>query len=233
MLVYINNTWQQHHHDSTHVTVNVGDSLTVVFRGVGNISLNATNMINATDPQFLCETNFACNMQLGLSDVSNRGMQCSLRTPAKLSDNGRILTVILDEMDQLNITITGKCNMLRVITIQVQWAGFFLPCNLYQRSHTVCDYFVCIVCTVKEKPLLATSLPPSVIPIATPSTERYPQHTSTGATAILPTSTNIEPTDTISSFVLLSSVVGTSNTGLPGQGITTNPPPSDKGMFLF
>ena len=110
VLVYINNTWQQqHHHDNTHVTIDVGDSLTVVFRGVGNIStINATNMINATDPRFLCETNFACNMELRLSDVYNRGMECSLHTPAELSDNGRILTVILDEMDQLNITITGK-----------------------------------------------------------------------------------------------------------------------------
>ena len=103
MQVYINNTWQQYHHNNTNVTVNVGDTLTVVVRGVGNITT-----INATDPRFLCETNFACNMQLGLSDVSNRGVVCSLHTPAELSDNGRILTVVLDKMDQLNITITGK-----------------------------------------------------------------------------------------------------------------------------
>ena len=98
----------------------------------------------------------------------------------------------------------------------------------------MCDHFVCIVCTVRERSLLPTSLH-SVIPIATPSTEHYPQPTSTGATVIIPTSTNIEPTDTISSVVLLSSsVVGTPNTGLPGQGIPTiPPPPPDKGTFLF
>ena len=103
VLVYINDTWQQYHNNNTNVTVHVGDSLTVVVRGVGNIST-----INATDPRFICETHFACNMQLGLSDVSNYGVECSLRTPAELSDNGRTLTVILDKMYQLNITITGK-----------------------------------------------------------------------------------------------------------------------------
>ena len=103
VLVYINNTWQQYHNNNTNITVHVGDSLTVVVRGVGNIS-----MINANDPRFICETNFACNMELSLSDVSNRGVECSLRTAAELSDNGRTLTVILDKMDQLNITITGK-----------------------------------------------------------------------------------------------------------------------------
>ena len=103
VLVYINSTLQQGHHNNTNVTVDLGDSLTVAVRGVGNIS-----MINASDPRFICETNFACNMQLRLSAVSNRGVECSLRTPVELSDNGRTLTVILSKMEQINITITGK-----------------------------------------------------------------------------------------------------------------------------
>ena len=99
--MYINSILQ--HHVNTNVTLDQDDNLTIVVRGVGNIST-----INATDPRFICETDFACNMQLSLSDVSNRGVKCSLHTPAELSDNGRTLSVLVDNMEQINITIIGK-----------------------------------------------------------------------------------------------------------------------------
>lgn len=199
MQVYINNTWQQYHNNNTNVTVDLGDSLTVVVRGVGNIS-----MINTSDPRFICETDFACNMELGISDVSNRGVECSLRTPAELSDNGRTLTVILDKVDQINITITGKS----YITTQVQWAGFFLPVIFLLKPYSV--IILCaLFCTVRERP--------SVIPPATASAE-HPQPTSIPAPVI---TSNIEPTVTSAATTSSSNLVQ----GSPGQAIPTIPPP--------
>ena len=77
--------------------------MTLVVRGVGDIF-----RIDAVDSRFTCITGFACNMQLSPS-LSNRYLECSLKTPAELSDNERTLTVILDNTEQIEITISGKC----------------------------------------------------------------------------------------------------------------------------
>ena len=43
-----------------------------------------------------------------LDKVPNRYLQCSLRTPAKLSDNGRILLVSIDDIEMISFAITGE-----------------------------------------------------------------------------------------------------------------------------
>ena len=94
-------------------------------------------------------------------------------------------------------------------------------------------YYICALFhTVRERPLQPSL--PSIVP-ATASAEHHPQPTSIPATPII---SSIEPTvrsDTTSSSDLLSSsVIQPSNTGSPGQGIPTIPPPSSgEGMLLF
>ena len=76
---------------STNITVNVNlnDSLMVIVRAVGNVSvLNVSS-----DRRFTCATSFACNSET--QDVANRQLLCSLRSPVELSDDGRMLLVRL------------------------------------------------------------------------------------------------------------------------------------------
>ena len=80
----------------------IGDNVGLVVRAFGNVSF-----INASDPHFNCVTGFACNKQT-LHNVDNRYVQCTLRTPVELSDNGRIITVTIDNIEKITVTITCK-----------------------------------------------------------------------------------------------------------------------------
>ena len=94
----------QYYHNSTNVTLDVGSNLTVVVLAVGNVSV-----INASDPRFICETEFACGHNP--DGLSNRYLKCSLRTPAELSDNGRTLLVSIDNNEMMRFYITGEPTM--------------------------------------------------------------------------------------------------------------------------
>ena len=101
-LIYINGVLQ-YRYNSTNVTLDVGSNLTVVIRAVGlNVSV-----ITANDTRFTCKTGFACNQQYNLDNVPNRYLQCSLRTPAKQSDNGRTLLFSIDDIEMISFAITG------------------------------------------------------------------------------------------------------------------------------
>ena len=82
--------------------MDVGSNLTLAVRAVGNVSV-----INASDERFICKTGFACNRETR-NDVDNRYLQCSLRTPANINDNGRILTIMLDNMELNRFSLTGS-----------------------------------------------------------------------------------------------------------------------------
>ena len=102
-LIYINGVLQ-YRYNSTNVTLDVGNNLTVVVRAVGlNVSV-----ITANDTRFTCKTGFACNQQYNLYNVPNRYLQCSLRTPAKKSDNDRTLLVSIDDVEMMSFAITGE-----------------------------------------------------------------------------------------------------------------------------
>ena len=91
----------QYYHNSTNVKLEVGSNLTVVVLAVGNVSV-----INASDPRFTCETDFACTHNP--DGLSNRYLNCSLRTPAELSDNGRTLSVSIDNLEMIRFSIAGE-----------------------------------------------------------------------------------------------------------------------------
>ena len=91
----------QYYHNSTNVTLDVGNDLTVVVLAVGNVSV-----INASDQRFTCVTDFACKHNP--DGLSNRYLKCSLRTPAELSDNGRTLVVSVDNTEVMRFSITGE-----------------------------------------------------------------------------------------------------------------------------
>ena len=92
--------------DNTGVILDVGDNFTVTVIAVGNVSV-----INASDPRFICVTEFACNNQTR-RNLKNHYMECSLSTPVVLSDDGRTLTVIIDNTEVITIGIMGKCKRL-------------------------------------------------------------------------------------------------------------------------
>ena len=96
-------------HDSTNITLDVGDNFTATVIAVGNLSV-----INASDPHFICKTDFACNLQTR-RDFDNRYMECSLSAPVSLSDNGRTLTIMIDDTEEITIGITGKCKRLSYV----------------------------------------------------------------------------------------------------------------------
>ena len=112
VLMYVNGVKVlQDHWNSTNVnvTLDVGDNIRLVIRAVGNVSV-----INASDARFTCVTGFACN-RLTLHAVSNRYVQCSLRTPVEPTDDGRTLAVVIHNVEEemsSSVTINGKCKYL-------------------------------------------------------------------------------------------------------------------------
>ena len=102
LLIYINGVFQHDYHNATKVTIDFKDNLTLVVRGVGNISkINLTS-----ESRFICKTGYVC--KLGRSDTPNRYLECSLNTPAELSDNGTTLTFFVDNREEIKINIFGK-----------------------------------------------------------------------------------------------------------------------------
>ena len=93
---------QDRHNSSTNFALHVGDNITVFVLAVGNVSV-----INASDSErFICSTGFPCIVQ-PRNEVGNRYLECSLRAPANMSDDGRMLRIVLDGME-LTINITSK-----------------------------------------------------------------------------------------------------------------------------
>ena len=91
----------QYYHNTTNVTLDVGNDLTVVLFAVGNVSV-----INASDQHFICVTDFACKHNP--DGLSNHYLKCSLHTPAVLSDGGRTLLVAIDNTEMIRFCITGE-----------------------------------------------------------------------------------------------------------------------------
>ena len=129
--VYINHVWQDSQ-NSTNITLDVGDHVTVVVRAVGNVSV-----INASyrDERFVCRTHFACNSET-LNDVHNRDLRCSLQS-AMLSDDGRTLVVVLDGMKWKRFIITCEC-----ISVDVDVVNFVTLIDIC--SQCVCGVCVCM-----------------------------------------------------------------------------------------
>ena len=101
MQVYINGVLQDRS-GSTNFDLYVDDNITVFVVAVGNVSV-----ISANEERFTCSTGFPCNNQS--SEVANRYLACSLRTPANMSDDGRVLRILLDtEMELTTITLSSK-----------------------------------------------------------------------------------------------------------------------------
>ena len=98
--VYINHVLQDSQ-NSTNITLDVGDNVTVVFRAVGNISVINTSHQGG---RFICRTHFACNNETR-SNVHNRRLQCSLHF-TELSDDGRTLVIVLDDREWKRFVIT-------------------------------------------------------------------------------------------------------------------------------
>ena len=99
--VYINDVLQDRH-DGTNFALHVGDNMTIFVLAVGNVS----GAISASEERFICDTGFPCNQQS--HEVDDRYMECSLRSPANMSDDGRELRVVLDDMELTTITISSK-----------------------------------------------------------------------------------------------------------------------------
>ena len=89
-------------HNDTDVALHVGDNITVFVIVVGTVSV-----IGASDQRLTCVTDFICNEQTR-NKVANRYLECSLRTPASLSDDGRILRILLNGTELATINISCK-----------------------------------------------------------------------------------------------------------------------------
>ena len=88
---------------SVNITLNLNETLVFVVRAVGNVSvLNASS-----DQRFTCATDFACNSETR-RDVANRQLLCVLRSPVELSDDGRMLLVLLNHSVEL-VKVVIKC----------------------------------------------------------------------------------------------------------------------------
>ena len=103
-----NNGVLQNHYTSTNVTVDahVGDHITVVARAIGNVSF-----LNTSDERFTCITGFACEKNTR-NYIDNHYLQCSLNSPAGPSDDGRMLTILLDDTELITIGITCKLMLI-------------------------------------------------------------------------------------------------------------------------
>ena len=103
-----NNGVLQYHYNSTNVIVDacVGDNITVVARAFGNVSV-----LNASDERFTCITGFGCEKHTR-NYIDNRYLQCSLNSPAEPSDDGRMLTILLDDTELITIRITCKLTLI-------------------------------------------------------------------------------------------------------------------------
>ena len=108
MLVYVNGELQRGRgiDSEPSITLDMGDNLTIAIEAVGNVSV-----IDATGERFVCETGFACSGAI-LYDGSNRYLQCSLPSPANISDDGMMLRVLIDNVQLTELTITGKWKLL-------------------------------------------------------------------------------------------------------------------------
>jgi len=90
---------------SLNYTIGLEDDLTIVIRAVGNVSVIKA----ASDTRFTCRTSFTCNRQAGaIGYIPNRILQCSLRSPAKLGDNGGTLIVSIDDVELARVFINCK-----------------------------------------------------------------------------------------------------------------------------
>ena len=99
-----NNGVLRNHFNSTNVTVDarVGDNISVVARAIGSVQV-----LTASDERFRCSTSFVCE-QRTRNNVDNRYMQCTLNSPAEASDDGRVLSILIMDSEEL-ITITFAC----------------------------------------------------------------------------------------------------------------------------
>ena len=77
----------------------VGDSISVVARAIGSVPL-----LTASDERFQCVTGFACAQH----NVGNRYMQCSFNSPAEASDDGRVLSILVDNEEPITVTFACK-----------------------------------------------------------------------------------------------------------------------------
>ena len=62
------------------------------------------------DEHFICRTHFACNNDTR-NNIHNHRLQCSLQS-AELSNDGRTLVVVLDDMEWKRFIITGEYILL-------------------------------------------------------------------------------------------------------------------------
>lgn len=122
VLVFINGVLQDLR-NVTNISLNAGDNLTLAVQAVGNVAV-----INASDDRFICKTGFACNSATR-TDVENRYLQCSLRTPANESDDGRVLRITLDNTQLINITINCKWKQLAHYGLLFYRRVFTCMCN--------------------------------------------------------------------------------------------------------
>ena len=108
LLVHINGQLQQGHwvDSAPNITLDTGDNLTITIQAVGNVSV-----INGSGERFVCVTGFACNTATR-NDVANRYSQCTLRSPATVEDDGKTLTIFLNNTQLTELTITSKWKLL-------------------------------------------------------------------------------------------------------------------------
>ena len=101
-LIYINGVLEDGY-NNTNITLQVGDNFSVLARAVGNVTV-----ITADGSNFTCVTGFACNKHTR-NDVDNRYLQCYLNSPAELNDNGRTLTISVNNVELKRFVIsTGE-----------------------------------------------------------------------------------------------------------------------------
>ena len=109
LLIYVNSVLEDHrYHDNISLAwsfaLDIGDNFTIIVRAVGNVSVISVH--NASYERFTCKIEFTCEKHL--DEVANRCLQCSLRSPAELSDDGRELRILIDNVELTTINITCK-----------------------------------------------------------------------------------------------------------------------------
>ena len=91
----------QDRNNSTSFDLYVDDNITVIVVAVGNVSV-----ISANEERFNCEIGFPCSDQS--SEVADRYLNCSLGSPANMSDDGRVLRILLDNVELTTISINSE-----------------------------------------------------------------------------------------------------------------------------
>ena len=87
--------------NNTSFDLYVDDNITVIVVAVGSV-LN----VSANEERFNCEIGFPCNDQS--SEVADRYLACWLGSPANMSDDGRVLRILLDSVELRTISINSE-----------------------------------------------------------------------------------------------------------------------------